>query len=197
MMNKIDKSKGGKKGSNYLTEEDLKIWQEFSKKIHTKPNYEIVDSITDKDYFADYVGKVKIIKKNNCLPVVPHKKLSDIKSKISNKNVSSTNISFNKKYLLKAGKKIKSWDAVFDAHNLTQEQVYELLLTFFEQAQKLKKYRILIITGKGNYQFGTGVLRQNVHRWLKTKKFDKYVANIDYNMPAHQGSFSVTLKPID
>lgn len=53
-----------------------------------------------------------------------------------------------------------------DLHGMTQAQAHNALAGFVHRAWHEGRRCVLVITGKGTYTGGTGVLRQAVPRWL-------------------------------
>ena len=79
-------------------------------------------------------------------------------------------------------------DGRIDLHGLTQAQAQDALLRFLRHAQSEGMRFVLVITGKGRVRFDAereaGVLRREVPRWLKLRKFRDYVVGYE---PAHVG----------
>lgn len=59
-----------------------------------------------------------------------------------------------------------SIDGRIDLHGMTQDQAHSALAAFVYRAWHEGRRCVLVITGKGNYSGGGGVLRQATPRWL-------------------------------
>ncbi len=82
---------------------------------------------------------------------------------------------------------------ILDLHHLTQEEAYQALRSFLEQAISCKIRKVFIITGKGardgeeRSKF-TGTLKRLVPRWLKEKPFNEWVSSIEQAPPWQGGA---------
>ena len=83
----------------------------------------------------------------------------------------------------KIEKEIIKIDSKLDLHGMTQEVAYKTLLNFIKRCFNQKKRWVLVITGKGS-----GVLQENVPKWLKTKTFSVYVRHVEQAVPKHGGA---------
>lgn len=186
--------------SNLLTkldDSDLALWKRFTRDFTSQE--EKVDISLQRDeaekLFKELVGDIKPIKVTNKVALPPVKKFRELFKFVDANEEGSRNMSFIRKIDSKAVKKQRIWDAVFDAHNLTLQEAYDMLLLFLQRAQTLKKYRVLIITGKGDPKYGTGVIRYNMPKWIQTPIFDKYIEKVQLDIPPQEGSFTLILKP--
>jgi len=59
-----------------------------------------------------------------------------------------------------------SIEARLDLHGLTQAEAHDALTGFVLEGYRLGRRMLLVITGKGGYGGGEGILRRSVPRWL-------------------------------
>jgi DNA-nicking Smr family endonuclease len=83
-----------------------------------------------------------------------------------------------------------------DLHGRTQQEAHDDLHHFLARAHAAGKRMVLVITGKGITGAKTGVLRENVPRWLNEPSLRRHVLAFDYAEPQHggQGALYVLLK---
>ncbi len=83
-----------------------------------------------------------------------------------------------------------------DLHGRTQQEAHDDLHHFVARAHASGKRMVLVITGKGITGAKTGVLRENVPRWLNEPSLRRHVLAFDYAEPQHggQGALYVLLK---
>jgi DNA-nicking Smr family endonuclease len=83
-----------------------------------------------------------------------------------------------------------------DLHGRTQQEAHDDLHQFLARAHASGKRMVLIITGKGITGAKSGVLRENVPRWLNEPTLRRHVLAFDYAEPQHggQGALYVLLK---
>ena len=74
-----------------------------------------------------------------------------------------------------------------DLHGRTQAQAHDDLHDFVARAHAAGKRMVLVITGKGMTASKTGVLRENVPRWLNEPTLRRHVLAFDYAEPQHGG----------
>jgi DNA-nicking Smr family endonuclease len=75
-----------------------------------------------------------------------------------------------------------------DLHGLTQEEAHDQLGGFIAVSQKQGRRCILVVTGKGMWREGAGILRENVPRWLNERPNRARVLAIAQAQPQHGGS---------
>lgn len=85
-------------------------------------------------------------------------------------------------------------EMILDLHGCTQREAYHQLEKFIGHARRQKMRQLLVITGKGKFSKGDGVLKQQLPHWL-----DALHAVIMTYHPAHQkhggsGAMYVVLK---
>lgn len=87
-------------------------------------------------------------------------------------------------------------NARLDLHGLTQDQAYSRLCRFIENNWLKGIRNLLIITGKGKNEEGSGVLRQMLPRWLLEPQFNKMILYITTANPQDggDGAFYVVLR---
>jgi DNA-nicking Smr family endonuclease len=83
-----------------------------------------------------------------------------------------------------------------DLHGRTQAQAHDDLHDFVARAHAAGKRMVLVITGKGITASKSGVLRENVPRWLNEPTLRRHVLAFDYAEPQHggEGALYVLLK---
>jgi DNA-nicking Smr family endonuclease len=83
-----------------------------------------------------------------------------------------------------------------DLHGRTQQQAHDDLHAFLGRAHASGKRMVLVITGKGITGSKSGVLRENVPRWLNEPTLRGRVLAFDYAEPQHggEGALYVLLK---
>ena len=104
--------------------------------------------------------------------------------------------SLDKKTAQKFSKGKMTIESQLDLHGLTQEQAVEKLNAFLEKAILQQKRMLLIITGKGSVNTGSGILRQKLIDWLNASIFKPYILSVTHAIPSHGGlgAFYVLLK---
>lgn len=83
-----------------------------------------------------------------------------------------------------------------DLHGRTQQQAHDDLHDFVARAHTAGKRMVLVITGKGMTASKSGVLKENVPRWLNEPSLRRHVLAFDYAEPQHggEGALYVLLK---
>jgi DNA-nicking Smr family endonuclease len=83
-----------------------------------------------------------------------------------------------------------------DLHGRTQQEAHDDLHHFVARAHAAGKRMVLVITGKGITASKSGVLRENVPRWLNEPGLRRHVLAFDYAEPQHggEGALYVLLK---
>jgi DNA-nicking Smr family endonuclease len=74
-----------------------------------------------------------------------------------------------------------------DLHGRTQAQAHDDLHDFVARAHAAGKRMVLVITGKGMTASKSGVLKENVPRWLNEPTLRRHVLAFDYAEPQHGG----------
>ena len=82
-------------------------------------------------------------------------------------------------------------EATLDLHGFTQERAYSELMVFLEGAVLNRLKSIQIITGKGS-----GVLSNNVPKWLKNCAYRGNISSIAQVTPNNSGALLVRLKRV-
>ena len=89
-------------------------------------------------------------------------------------------------------------DARLDLHGRTQAEAHSALLAFLRRAQSRGAKNVLVITGKGARDFGsgTGVLRRQLPQWLALPDFRELVLAFEQAHVAHggEGAFYLRLR---
>ena len=75
-----------------------------------------------------------------------------------------------------------------DLHGLTQEEAHDQLGGFIAISQKQGRRCILVVTGKGMWREGAGILRENVPRWLNERPNRARVLAIAQAQPRDGGT---------
>jgi DNA-nicking Smr family endonuclease len=83
-----------------------------------------------------------------------------------------------------------------DLHGRTQQQAHDDLRGFLADAHAEGKRCVLVITGKGMTASKSGVLKENVPRWLNEPGLRRHVLAFDYAERQHggEGALYVLLK---
>jgi DNA-nicking Smr family endonuclease len=83
-----------------------------------------------------------------------------------------------------------------DLHGRTQQEAHDDLHHFLARAHASGKRMVLVITGKGITGSKSGVLKENVPRWLNEPTLRRNVLAFDYAEPQHggEGALYVLLK---
>src|SRR5262245_11453857 len=75
-----------------------------------------------------------------------------------------------------------------DLHGLTQGEAHDQLGGFIAISQKQGRRCILVVTGKGLWREGAGILRENVPRWLNERPNRARVLAVAQAQPQHGGA---------
>nr|WP_247884932.1 Smr/MutS family protein [Azospirillum formosense] len=78
-------------------------------------------------------------------------------------------------------------DGRIDLHGMSQAQAHGALSGFVHRAWHEGRRCVLVITGKGTYTGGVGVLRQSVPRWLADAALRPMVLAVRPAQPRHGG----------
>jgi DNA-nicking Smr family endonuclease len=83
-----------------------------------------------------------------------------------------------------------------DLHGRTQQEAHDDLRAFLTDAHARGKRCVLVITGKGMTASKSGVLKENVPRWLNEPGLRRHVLAFDYAERQHggEGALYVLLK---
>ncbi len=165
-MAKRELSKNEKRLWNYITRNDLKI----KKKDNLEQDNETKEMTVKKN------TKRKNTKQEN------HKKSIINKSFIKEEQTFISNqIDFRSKQKLKRG--LVRYSSKLDLHGFTKEQAFAELLNFIKSSIVKNHRCVLIITGRKIGPKGpSGVLRNELPKWLNSRNFSKYVL---YHTHAH------------
>jgi DNA-nicking Smr family endonuclease len=79
-------------------------------------------------------------------------------------------------------------DGKLDLHGLTQGEAHDQLAGFIAVSQKRGHRCILVVTGKGLWREGAGILREMVPRWLNERPNRARVLAVVQAQPQHGGS---------
>ncbi|MBV9814444.1 MAG: Smr/MutS family protein [Alphaproteobacteria bacterium] len=79
-------------------------------------------------------------------------------------------------------------EARLDLHGLTQSEAHRALSGFVAESRGVGRRCVLVITGRGRGQSGTGVLKNLVPRWLEEPALRPHVLAIAPAQPKHGGS---------
>ena len=80
-----------------------------------------------------------------------------------------------------------------DLHGLTQGEAHDQLAGFIAVSQKRGHRCILVVTGKGLWREGAGILREMVPRWLNEAPNRARVLAIAHAQPRHGGTGALYL----
>jgi DNA-nicking Smr family endonuclease len=79
-------------------------------------------------------------------------------------------------------------DGILDLHDMNREQAFETLIRFVQQSYSSGLRLLLIITGKGNKQEDSGVLRKLFPDWLETPHLKPFIVRASQASKQHGGS---------
>lgn len=74
-----------------------------------------------------------------------------------------------------------------DLHNCTLEQAFQKLSTFLRLQYMQQNRYLLVITGRG-FREGTGVIRQNLVKWLNAPDHVGMIVSVHEAKPEHGGA---------
>ena len=150
-----------------LTDSEIALWHLITKNVkplHAKSNFENAKNIPE-EYLSIFDYKKEILTN-------PSPKIQKEKKKPS---IVSSSFDLNTKRKIKK----EGVQAKLDLHGLKQDSAYDQLHVFLKKCYERRYRYVLVITGKGNIITGSGVLRQNVPRWLQIPPFSTFV--VGYN----------------
>jgi DNA-nicking Smr family endonuclease len=78
-------------------------------------------------------------------------------------------------------------EARLDLHGMTQAEAHQALSAFVAESRGIGRRCVLVITGRGRGQGGTGVLKTLVPRWLEEPALRPNVLAIAPAQPQHGG----------
>lgn len=81
----------------------------------------------------------------------------------------------------------QTYQAIIDLHGLTQDDAYSLLLTGLIDYKTIGYNCILVITGVGNMDNNTGVLKRVIPGWMKVEPFLSIVKSTKQAKQEHGG----------
>lgn len=84
-------------------------------------------------------------------------------------------------------------EAKIDLHGYTQIEAFDILEKFISRCYRMRKKRVLVITGKGkslgeNWWENQGVLQQQVPRWLEVEPNKSKISSVQIADPQHGGA---------
>ncbi len=172
--------------------DDRALWDEVTKSV--KP------ITTDKHNFADLLKNDS--KKSEVKPLT--QKSAKIRAyglgpapKIPSKSNSPSNLELGKVVdvdkstadRMKKGR--MAVDAKLDLHGMTQNQAHGALSDFVSRAYDRGHRCVLVVTGKGIWREGGGVLREQVPRWLNQPPIRAKILSISYATQRDGGSGAI------
>ncbi len=84
-------------------------------------------------------------------------------------------------------------EASLDLHGLTQGEAHDRLVAFNADSAAAGRRCVVVITGKGAWREGAGVLREAVPRWLNEPPNRARVLAISQSQPRHGGGGALYL----
>ena len=75
-----------------------------------------------------------------------------------------------------------------DLHGMTQAEAHRALASFIGSARAAGKRCVIVITGKGSYRGGAGVLKDAVPRWLNEPALREHILAFSHAQPRHGGT---------
>lgn len=175
-------TKKGKK-SEEMSEEDLLLWQKVLKTV--KP-YARAGKAAPKPK-KDKAGKEKTVPAR--APVLPSYTPAPPKAQAQKPAAGFDRATSTR---LKDGK--LEIEGKIDLHGMTQEKAHGALMAFIRRALKDEKRTLLVITGKGDAQKNTGVLRRLLPLWLEESEFSRDVLALVQAKPRDGGGGAFYLR---
>lgn len=86
-----------------------------------------------------------------------------------------------------------SFSKKLDLHGYTRQQAYQAVTSFIGMAYRLQWRSVEIVTGRGQQEQGTGVLRREVPLWLEQSPLSTYIRQISLSPKSREGSLIVML----
>jgi DNA-nicking Smr family endonuclease len=83
---------------------------------------------------------------------------------------------------------------VLDLHGMTVHSAYHAVDAFIQQAFHHGLRFVDIITGKGNPQTGTGILKREVPLWLEKPHFQAMLTKVEVIPASRGGVYRITLR---
>jgi DNA-nicking Smr family endonuclease len=176
-------TKKDKKSKNKtLSEDDIKVWQELASSVEpiSKDDEDKYKTLPDKKNKTKSLPKQK---KQLFFQKPDNKKLlsTSAQKSISHGDVENIDRKTAQNFI-KGKMKI---EAKLDMHGLTENQAYQKLCSFIENAYQRQKRCVLIITGKGKkaqfwYEPQTGILKTAVPKWLNQPPLRNMVLSFSY-----------------
>ena len=75
-----------------------------------------------------------------------------------------------------------------DLHGMTQVEAHQALSGFISGQRVAGKRCVIVITGKGSYRGGGGVLKDAVPRWLNEPALRDHILAFNHAQPRHGGA---------
>ena len=79
-------------------------------------------------------------------------------------------------------------EARIDLHGMNQMEAHRALVDFIDRQQAAGKRCVSIITGKGIYRGGVGILREAVPRWLNEPSIRRHILAFSHAQPKDGGT---------
>jgi len=79
-------------------------------------------------------------------------------------------------------------EARIDLHGMTQAQAHRALADFIDRQQAAGKRCVSVITGKGIYRGGVGILKEAVPRWLNEPGIRRHILAFSHAQPKDGGT---------
>ncbi|MBE88155.1 MAG: DNA mismatch repair protein MutS [Rhodospirillaceae bacterium] len=79
-------------------------------------------------------------------------------------------------------------EARIDLHGMNQTEAHRALINFIDRQQAAGKRCVSIITGKGTYRGGAGILREAVPRWLNEPSIRRHILAFSHAQPKDGGT---------
>ena len=76
-------------------------------------------------------------------------------------------------------------EATLDLHGLSQDIAHDALTAFIQRAWGAGRRCVLVVTGKG--MKGSGILKNQVPRWLNQSPLRERILGFSYAKPQHGG----------
>ncbi len=167
--------------------EDAHLWEVVAKDI------EPLAKATSSKKLEPHAAEVSTpIKTEHAHQNIKRPSISPQAKAITTGNTADVNRAMAKQ--IKAGK--YPVDATLDLHGKTQVEAHQMLISAIELAYYTGKRCVLVITGKGKFTKGGGVLRRQLPLWLNQENLRPFVliVNEAAQKDGGSGAFYVMIK---
>lgn len=171
--------------------DDKEIWQFYTGKVRRGTSKKRTSSSRSKN-----LAGIKKSSTETKISERKHLEKPELPSKTTDKKPPHDLLSyvFDRRTERKVRDGLIELDARLDLHGMTQKEAYQALQIFIKSQIKLRRRKLLIITGKG--PSGQGVLRTGLLGWLESLPYANFLLSVRQAAPRHGGggAFYVMLR---